>query len=173
MSISTEINNCTRKNQAAIALGSNLGESKDNLQTAVARIKLAPQIELIQCSHWYQTKPVGPPQPDYINGCITIHTTFTPIELLNFLLIIELIFGRERNEKWGARTLDLDLILYDDLILDLPNLKVPHPLMRERVFVLIPLAEIAPDWVDPVSKLTVSALANKLNYHSDEIKILP
>lgn len=173
MSIPTEINNCTRKNQAAIALGSNLGKSKDILQTALKKIQLAPEIELIKSSHWYQTKPVGPPQPDYINGCITITTTFSPMELLNFLLMVEKLFGRERNEKWGARTLDLDLILYDDLIVDLPNLKVPHPLMRERVFVLIPLAEIAPDWVDPVSKLRIFTLANKLNFHNNEIKILP
>ncbi|AUC62012.1 2-amino-4-hydroxy-6-hydroxymethyldihydropteridine diphosphokinase FolK [Cyanobacterium sp. HL-69] len=169
MSITTEVNHCTRKYKSAIALGSNLGKSKDTLQKAVEIIQSAPQIDLIRCSSWYQTKPIGPAQPDYINGCITINTSFNPSELLSFLLKIEQKFGRERKEKWGARTLDLDLILYDDLLIDLPNLKVPHILMRERAFVLIPLAEIASQWVDPVTNLTVQILKNNLNYSDDDI----
>ncbi|MGY6531039.1 MAG: 2-amino-4-hydroxy-6-hydroxymethyldihydropteridine diphosphokinase [Cyanobacterium sp.] len=169
MSIATEVNYCTRKNKSAIALGSNLGKSKDTLQKAVEIIQSAPQIDLIKCSSWYKTKPIGPAQPDYINGCITINTYFTPSQLLSFLLDIEQKFGRERKEKWGARTLDLDIILYDNLIVDLPNLNIPHLLMRERAFVLIPLAEIASNWIDPITKLTVEKLKNNLKYDTDDI----
>nr|WP_206688592.1 2-amino-4-hydroxy-6-hydroxymethyldihydropteridine diphosphokinase [Cyanobacterium stanieri] len=150
-------------------MGSNLGKSKDTLQKAVDFIQSAPQIDLIRCSSWYRTKPIGPSQPDYINGCVTINTFFTPSQLLSFLGEIELQFGRERKEKWGARTLDLDIILYDNLIIDLPNLKIPHILMRERAFVLIPLAEIASNWLDPVTMLTVEDLKNNLNYNKDDI----
>lgn len=146
----------------AIALGSNLGKSVEILNQAVKIIELTPGINLINCSQWYQTKPVGPPQPDYLNGCITIKTSFSPLELLDFLLKVETKFGRERKEKWGARTLDIDIIFYDKLIINSPQLKIPHPLMRERTFVLIPLAEIAPNWIDPVTNLTVQELLKKI-----------
>jgi len=77
-------------------------------------------------------------------------------------LAIEQKFGRERKERWGARTLDLDIILYDNLIIDLPNLQIPHPRMKERAFVLIPLAEIAPDWLDPLTNYSVVELKKQL-----------
>ncbi|MBF2056613.1 MAG: 2-amino-4-hydroxy-6-hydroxymethyldihydropteridine diphosphokinase [Cyanobacterium sp. T60_A2020_053] len=146
----------------AIALGSNLGKSIEILNQAVKIIELTPEINLINCSQWYQTKPVGPPQPDYLNGCVTINTSFSPLELLDFLLNIETKFGRERKEKWGARTLDMDIIFYGNSIINLPQLKIPHPLMRERTFVLIPLAEIAPNWIDPVTNLTVQELLKNI-----------
>jgi 2-amino-4-hydroxy-6-hydroxymethyldihydropteridine diphosphokinase len=125
-------------------------------------IKAHPHIDLLNCSSWYQTKPVGPPQPDYLNGCITIKTELSPEQLLKFLLDVEQKFGRERKEKWGPRTLDLDIIVYDNLMIDLPHLKIPHPLMRERAFVLTPLAEIAPSWLDPLTGLTIMELRHKL-----------
>jgi 2-amino-4-hydroxy-6-hydroxymethyldihydropteridine diphosphokinase len=150
------------KNQCAIALGSNLGDSLSILNNGVRKLGETDKIELISCSNWYKTKPIGPPQPDYLNGCVTIKTELTPQELLNILLNIEQQFGRIRKEKWGPRTLDLDLILYEDLILNTPNLQIPHPRMREREFVLIPLAEIASNWLDPVTKLTILELKNKL-----------
>lgn len=143
---------------AGIAIGSNLGDSKKIVKDAVKIIGSRENIELIKVSSWYQTKPVGPPQPDYINGCITIKTSLTPQELLQNLMEIEAQFGRERKERWGARTLDLDIIFYGDLVLSTPELEIPHPRMRERSFVLIPLAEIAPHWIDPVTGLTVLKL---------------
>ena len=151
---------------SAIALGSNLGNSQQIVLDAVEVIAHQPQIELIACSHWHKTKPVGPPQPDYINGCIIIHTSLSPEELLNTLQVIEQQFGRERKIRWGARTLDLDLILYGDLIMDTPELQIPHPRMRERGFVLIPLAEIASDWIEPVTQLTIDQLLSSLNTNS-------
>ena len=150
-------------NQCAIALGSNLGDSLTILENAVKLLAQTPGISLISRSSWYQTKPIGPPQPDYLNGCVTAHVTLTPEILLENLLTIEQQFGRVRREKWGPRTLDLDLILYGDLILDTPKLQLPHPRMRERAFVLVPLAEIAPDWVEPVTKLTMIKLQQQID----------
>jgi 2-amino-4-hydroxy-6-hydroxymethyldihydropteridine diphosphokinase len=129
---------------------------------------MSPQIALIAVSSWYQTKPVGPPQPDYLNGCATLQTSLTPLELLNFLHAIEVEFGRVRQELWGARTLDLDLLLFDRQIIDTPTLQIPHPRMTERAFVLIPLTEIAPDWLEPKSGQSIASLGNKLEYSGVE-----
>ena len=159
MSNPTNFNNL-EKNQGnvAIGMGSNLGESLDTLKNAIQTLDEIPGINLITYSNWYRTKPIGPPQPDYINGCALLKVELTPHNLLEILLEVEQKFKRVRLEHWGPRTLDLDLILYDDLILDTPNLQIPHPRMRERAFVLVPLAEIAPDWIDPVSGQTIVKL---------------
>lgn len=147
----------------AIALGSNLGESRQILESALTILSQTPGIELQARSHWYQTKAVGPPQPDYLNGCVLLKVTLTAQELLAILLNTEVQFGRERRERWGARTLDLDILLFDDLILDSPHLQIPHPRMVDRAFVLVPLAEIAPDWVEPVSGQTIAELVQTVD----------
>jgi 2-amino-4-hydroxy-6-hydroxymethyldihydropteridine diphosphokinase len=150
--------------QCAIGLGSNLGDSLAILTGAIDRLQMHPQIELVAISSWYLTAPVGPPQPDYINGCVTIQTSLSPLDLLTTLHAIESEFGRIRQELWGARTLDLDLLLYDNLIIDLPTLQIPHPRLCERAFVLVPLAEIAADWIEPRSGNSIATLCNKLEY---------
>lgn len=142
----------------AIALGSNLGDSQSILQNSLKLLAKTPGITLQRCSSWYQTAPIGPPQPDFINGCALLEVKLKPQELLETLLEIEAKFGRVRQARNGPRTLDLDLLLFDDLILDSPNLQVPHPRMRERAFVLVPLAEIAPNWVEPVSGKAIAKL---------------
>ena len=144
--------------QTVIALGSNLGKSLTTLENALTTLAQTPGITLTSRSSWYRTEPVGPPQPDYLNGCAILKVELNPQELLETLLATERKFKRVRKEHWGARTLDLDLILYDDLILDTPSLQVPHPRMQERAFVLMPLAEIAPNWLDPVSGKTITQL---------------
>ncbi|MFW6264178.1 MAG: 2-amino-4-hydroxy-6-hydroxymethyldihydropteridine diphosphokinase [Cyanobacteriota bacterium] len=149
--------------KCAIALGSNLGDSLSILENALERLDKVPGITVEQKSSWYQTAPVGPPQPDYLNGCAILEVTRTAEEVLEALLSVEKAFGRIRRERWGARTLDLDILLYGDLILDTPGLEIPHPRMRERAFVLIPLAEIAPNWVDPVSGKAIADLLNTID----------
>ncbi|MDJ0844194.1 2-amino-4-hydroxy-6-hydroxymethyldihydropteridine diphosphokinase [Crocosphaera sp.] len=149
--------------KCAIALGSNLGDSLNILETTITLLSQHPSIELISHSPWYQTTPIGPPQPDYLNGCAILETSLTPEDLLQTLLGIEQKFGRIRREKWGPRTLDLDLLLYDDLILDTPSLTIPHPLMLERAFVLVPLADIAASWVHPMSKKMIQEHLNRVN----------
>jgi 2-amino-4-hydroxy-6-hydroxymethyldihydropteridine diphosphokinase len=148
---------------AAIALGSNLSNHLGGplaiLTAVLGELHRPPHWQLQAVSRWYQTPAVGPPQPDYLNGCAVLAVTLPPETLLRQLLAIEQQFGRERRERWGPRTLDLDLLLYDQNVLTTPTLELPHPRMRERAFVLVPLAEVAPNWVEPVSGLTIRELA--------------
>jgi 2-amino-4-hydroxy-6-hydroxymethyldihydropteridine diphosphokinase len=148
----------------AIGLGSNLGDSQSILAGAIDRLRSHSQIEVVAVSSWYKTAPIGPPQPDYLNGCATLQTSLAPLDLLNVLHSIESEFGRVRQEVWGARTLDLDLLLYDDLIIDLPILQVPHPRMLERAFVLVPLSEIAPNAIEPKSGQSIFTLCKQLEH---------
>jgi 2-amino-4-hydroxy-6-hydroxymethyldihydropteridine diphosphokinase len=158
----------------AIALGSNLGDSQTILESALEALDRSMGINLGKRSHWYQTKavtlPDSPPQPDYLNGCALLKTTLTPTQLLHTLLSIETQFGRVRQEQWGPRTLDLDLLLFNDVILNTNHLKIPHPRMIDRAFVLVPLAEIAPDWIEPISGQAIAQLAQALD-HSDLKKL--
>ena len=157
---------------AAIALGSNLGDSRTIIDSALNSLAETPGIILQAKSSWYKTAPVGPPQPDYLNGCALLEVQLTPEELLKTLLYIETQFGRTRNKRWAARTLDLDLLLFDDVILDTPSLHLPHPRMRERAFVLVPLAEIAPDWIEPVSGMAIAQLVQAVDC-SSVCKLMP
>lgn len=147
----------------AIALGSNLGDSSAILRAALEAMQNLPQLELVSYSSFYQTIPIGPPQPDIINGCAVVTTTLSAQTLLKTLLQLEQGFGRVRRERWGPRSLDLDLLFYGQIVLTSPDLQIPHPRLRERAFVLIPLAEIAPDWRDPVTGLSVQALCDKVS----------
>jgi 2-amino-4-hydroxy-6-hydroxymethyldihydropteridine diphosphokinase len=146
----------------AIALGSNLGDRIAILTGAIECLRTNPAIDVLAVSSWYPTAPIGPPQPDYLNGCALLQTSLEPLELLATLHQIEAKFGRIRQEVWGARTLDLDLLLYGDRMIDTPTLQVPHPRMAERAFVLVPLAEIAPNWIEPKSGHPIGDLLSKL-----------
>ncbi len=149
--------------KAAISLGSNLGESPIILEKALQTLEQTSGIIIENISNWYETVPVGPAQPNYINGCALLQTQLSPLNLLKTLLEIETKFGRVRAERWGARILDLDLILYENLILNTPQLQIPHPRMSERAFVLVPLAEIAPNWREPVTGKTITELLKKID----------
>ncbi|MEQ9373130.1 MAG: 2-amino-4-hydroxy-6-hydroxymethyldihydropteridine diphosphokinase [Coleofasciculus chthonoplastes F3-SA18-01] len=148
---------------SAIALGSNLGDSRAILEAAIVMLAKTPGITVTSQSSWYRTAPVGPPQPDYLNGCVILEIQLTPHDLLQTLLSIEKQFGRERGESWGPRTLDLDILLFDNLIINTPTLKIPHPRMSERAFVLVPLAEIAPDWIEPTSGCAIAQLVQRVD----------
>ena len=152
--------------QAAIALGANLGDCRATLEAALAALEASPAVRLLARSRWYRSAPVGPPQPDYVNGCALLAVTLEPDALLELLLATERRFGRVRGERWGPRCLDLDLLLMGDRRLSTPRLTLPHPRLRERAFVLVPLAEIAPAWIDPVSGSSVADLAAALTGES-------
>ncbi|MEM8602538.1 MAG: 2-amino-4-hydroxy-6-hydroxymethyldihydropteridine diphosphokinase [Cyanobacteria bacterium P01_H01_bin.121] len=147
---------------AAIALGSNLGDSPQIIRAAIEALHTTPGLDVTACSSLYRTAPMGPPQPDYCNACVTLNASLEPQALLHHLLAIEAQFGRVRRERWGPRLLDLDLLFYGQLTLETPALQVPHPRLYERAFVLIPLSEIAADWIDPISGQAIAQLARQI-----------
>ncbi|MEH1884581.1 MULTISPECIES: 2-amino-4-hydroxy-6-hydroxymethyldihydropteridine diphosphokinase [unclassified Nostoc] len=151
--------------RAAIGLGSNLGNSLATLKKALLSLNQTPGIKVITSSKWYYTKPVGPPQPDYLNGCavLEVKETLSAEVLKDILMDIEMELGRVRYERWGARIIDLDLLLFENQVIETPTLQVPHPRLAERAFVLIPLLEIAAEWIEPRSGQTVLELAQKID----------
>jgi 2-amino-4-hydroxy-6-hydroxymethyldihydropteridine diphosphokinase len=149
-------------NRCAIGLGSNLGDSPRILKEAIDQLQSIPHIQIQKVASYYRTKPIGPPQPDYLNSAATLTTSLSPWQLLDILQGIENLAGRTREVHWGPRTLDLDLLLFGVWQIDSPRLQVPHPRMAERGFVLLPLAEIAGDW--ECAGLPIRQLLSALTY---------
>lgn len=150
---------------AYIALGSNLDTPIDQLHRALQAIKALPQTTLLAVSSFYQSKPLGPQdQPDYVNAVTKIETALAPLVLLDELQRIENEQGRVRLRRWGERTLDLDILLYGNEIIQNERLTVPHYDMNNREFVIVPLAEIAPDLVLP-NGTKLAELAIQFTYH--------
>jgi 2-amino-4-hydroxy-6-hydroxymethyldihydropteridine diphosphokinase len=145
---------------ACIALGSNLGDRQGALEGAIAALSGTRGVVVRRVSSFHETEPVGGPpgQGPFLNAAALLKTILDPFSLLHVLQAIEDQFGRTRTVRWGERTLDLDLLLFDDQIVTTAELAIPHPRMATRRFVLEPLAEIAPDAVDPVSRRTIAAL---------------
>lgn len=156
---------------AHIALGGNLGDRRAHLDRALESLRNQPDIDVRKVSRYYETPPVGGPggQGAFLNAAAEIATTLDPFALLTVLHSIENDAGRRRLAHWGERTLDLDLILYEDVIHDTPRLAVPHPRFSLRRFVLVPLAEIASEDVDPVTGCTVANLLTNLHRRPSSI----
>jgi 2-amino-4-hydroxy-6-hydroxymethyldihydropteridine diphosphokinase len=131
--------------RAFIALGSNLGDRLANLQRAVELLESRGGIRLLRASRVYETDPVGPPQPDYLNAVLEVETPLPPGRLLEEAQAVEGELGRVRGERWGPRVIDVDLLTYGDEHVDEPGLEIPHPRMHERAFVLVPLLELTAD----------------------------
>jgi 2-amino-4-hydroxy-6-hydroxymethyldihydropteridine diphosphokinase len=148
-----------------IGLGSNLGDRRATLEKAVARLCNGANLDLLAQSRWHETKPVGGPadQGPFLNGAIRLETTRSPEDLLKTLQEIETALGRRRTEHWGPRTVDLDLLLYDRLVLETPALCLPHPRMAWRRFVLEPAAEVAASMIHPTTGWPIARLLEHLN----------
>jgi len=149
---------------AYIALGSNVGEREQNLHSAITALGKLGTLPAV--SSFYETVAVGAiAQPDFLNAVVELRTSVPPLALMTRLLLVELAHGRDRSVSVpkGPRTLDLDLLSYDDVVVETVSLTLPHPALAERLFVLVPLAEIAPEWMHPVRRKTAAQLLAELS----------
>jgi 2-amino-4-hydroxy-6-hydroxymethyldihydropteridine diphosphokinase len=159
---------------AFIGIGSNIGDRRKNCAEAVERLEQIHGCSVIRCSHWYRTSPVGVENQDwFVNGVASLAAEISAQDLLDRLLHIEAAMGRVRREKWGPRIVDLDLLLYGEDIVEEKKLKIPHPLMHVRRFVLVPLAEVSPDVIHPVLGKTVFQMLQELRGEDQQVTRLP
>ena len=145
------------------SIGSNLGNKEENCLRAIEALK-AEGVKILRVSGMYYTKAWGyEEQPDFVNMAVEGKTEIPPMELLLRIKAIEKALGREETFRWGPRVVDIDILFYGDLVIDWPDLKVPHPYIPEREFVLLPMAEIAPDFVHPLLNKDMKTLLRELN----------
>jgi 2-amino-4-hydroxy-6-hydroxymethyldihydropteridine diphosphokinase len=149
-----------------VGLGSNLGDRAAYLLLGLSALSRLPKTHLLRLSPVYETDPVGPPQPPYLNMVAELETELSPKGLLAEMLRVEKALGRERRERWGPRTLDLDLLLYGDLVLEEAGLSVPHPRLHERAFVLVPLLDLLPEGRHPLLGQSFAELLASLDASS-------
>lgn len=143
-----------------LSLGSNLGDRAGSLRAALRALMSVAGVELKSWSHCYETEPIGfTEQPAFLNMAVEIETALVPLELLKAVKSIEAAIGRQKTDRWGPREIDIDIILWGDAEYASERLTLPHAAFRERAFVLVPMAEIAPEVVDPVTGETIAALA--------------
>lgn len=160
-----------RLQKVYIAIGSNLGHRAENCKRAVELIGRLKETEVVGRSSLYETEPWGVAgQPGFINAVVEVRTTIEPEDLLRALKSIEAGMGRKKGVRWGPRVIDLDIIFYGDMVVEKDGLAIPHPGLHERAFVLVPLNEIAPDFIHPVLKKTVSELMARIG--SDGVRRL-
>jgi 2-amino-4-hydroxy-6-hydroxymethyldihydropteridine diphosphokinase len=157
-----------------IACGSNEGQPRQHLADAGDLLRSMPGLTLLATSRIRETRPVGGPagQAPFMNGAFLVETEFAADELLGVLTAIENTLHRERLERWGPRTIDLDLLLYDDLVIEQPGLTIPHPRMTTRRFVLEPCAEIAPDFVHPLAGCSVQDLLDNISVAHPHVAVV-
>ncbi|HUE39635.1 MAG TPA: 2-amino-4-hydroxy-6-hydroxymethyldihydropteridine diphosphokinase [Candidatus Binatia bacterium] len=143
-----------------IGLGSNLGDRRANIADALERIRKLPDTRIVKESSLYESEPHGDAKTWFVNGVIEIETDLTPDNLLKKLKVVESAMGRKRvkGKRWGSRIIDLDVLFFGSLVLRKRTLKVPHPEVQNRRFVLLPLSELAPQLIHPVLQVTVSDL---------------
>jgi 2-amino-4-hydroxy-6-hydroxymethyldihydropteridine diphosphokinase len=144
---------------AYLSLGSNVGDREEYIEQAIFLLEKNPNIDMIKHSANYETEAEGNlPQPPFLNAAVAIKTKLSPHRLLEVCQEIEALQGRERETEWGPRTIDIDILLYDGEIISDDKLQIPHPLMHERIFVLKPLKDIAPQLMHPILEKSIESL---------------
>ncbi len=159
-----------------LSLGTNLGDRLRNLQKAISSLSLVMSVTAV--SPIYQSEPWGvTDQPPFLNLCLKATTSLNPQTLLHYLKNLETELGRQKTIKWGSRLIDIDILFYDDTIVDTNNLTIPHPRITERAFVLVPLADIAPDLIHPIANKNIAELKTAVDqttlYPIQDIILLP
>jgi len=159
--------------RAFVGIGSNLGDRRKHCIEAVERLKEIQECEFVRCSGWYLTSPVGKKDQNwFVNGVACLDAEISARELLARLLSVEAGMGRVRAEKWGPRVIDLDLLLYGMDIVDESDLKIPHPFMHLRRFVLVPLTEVGAEVIHPVLVKPVSQILKELKGEDQEVALV-
>lgn len=161
--------------KTAFGIGSNIGDSIRTCREVFELLRGLPGIFRVRASSLYRTKPVGFADQEWFTNAVAVcETELDPPALLEAALGLERRFGRVRTVKWGPRTLDVDILFYGTRQVHLPNLEIPHPLLHERLFVLVPLAEVEPDWVHPTLGLSVREMLDRIprDGHAQEIRKL-
>jgi len=162
-----------KRHHAYIGFGSNLGDRLNNCRNAIEALAALPSCSLLKTSSFYETSPVGlVEQPAFINGVVLLETGEDAHWLLRQILNIEKTFGRIRTLKWGPRSIDLDLLFFDDQVINTPELSVPHPFLHERRFVLQPLNEVAPNFYHPCLEKSVADLLHNLKDGDQRVEVI-
>ncbi len=158
---------------AFLGLGSNLGNPKENILRAIQQLSSLPNTKILNQSSLYRTEPIGNTNQNwFLNSVVQVQTNYSPRELLISLMALEKGMGRMRIEKWGPRIIDLDILYFDDLIINEEELQIPHPGISERCFVLVPLNEIAPDYIHPELKKSNRNLLGELSQEQQQVEKL-
>ncbi|MFH1091420.1 MAG: 2-amino-4-hydroxy-6-hydroxymethyldihydropteridine diphosphokinase [Pseudomonadota bacterium] len=159
------------RHQAGVGLGANAGDKLGQVKAALQSLGACPKIRFLAHSRFYHTEPVGVTDQEwFVNAAASIETDLSPHELLHTLLKIESRLGRVRAEKWGPRSIDLDLLFYGQEVIREEGLFVPHPHLHQRRFVLLPLSEVAPEWRHPILGLTPVEMAALLSESGQEVR---
>ena len=153
-----------------LSIGSNMDDRAANIQHAVGLLAMSDKIKIVKTSSFYETEPWGNKNQNwFVNAAVALDTELSPVELLKLCQSVEMQLGRNRvnQEKWSERTIDIDILMYDNLVMSNDILSIPHPYMHKRAFVLVPMLEVKSDLVHPVFKKTISELYDELEYPED------
>jgi len=162
-----------KKVKVYLGLGSNVGSRLSNIRFALAAIGQVPGVRVLRLSCIYETQPYGnPDQPGFLNAALEVETSLDPCDLLRAMQRVERHMGRVRKQKWEPRVIDLDILYYGSLVIDEPELSVPHPDLQNRDFVLIPLNDLIPRFTDPLRQATVQAMLKRLDTKGRKVKKL-